>query len=488
MKTRFTTSCRNFRAGLSLIEVLAALTMTLIVLVAMMQAFKFANNEMTKGRASVELTNQLRTVEDLLRSDLSNLTVDVRSHYDAAAEPKGYFEIVDGRATDVNFVAVEIGAAVATPAHINTSIQNMVMGDYDDVISGTVRSPGAPFRGRHQGTIQESLFAEVVWFTVANDQNADAFIDASERVRLYRRVLIVNPILGEVLPGDGTALSFVDAQTARNTYLRNNDISVRVAPHPTTAGFIVTANSLESLAIRNNRFFTAVNGRAAGANFNARYSNYRTNFQPQGVVLPNGSVNTVSRMLIDQQDLLLNDVTAFDVRVFDPSEVVGSLTGGGGVPVGGRTPIALPSLNGIDTIVANFATPQNYSGETGFTTFNLGGAYVDLGKGTVSGTLGLAPTGFPAIGTRLNFVDVYYDTGTPAYEHNNIDDDGDASVDEGADSLDDDADGLIDELDEKEVPSPYSVALRGISVSVRMVEPITNQVSQMTIKKSLVAE
>ena len=91
------------REGLGLIEVLVGLTVTLIVLVAMMQAFKFASSEMQKGRASLELTNRLRSVEDLLRRDLSQLTVELKPYHRLSASPKGYVEIADGPRTDINF-------------------------------------------------------------------------------------------------------------------------------------------------------------------------------------------------------------------------------------------------------------------------------------------------------------------------------------------------------------------------------------------------
>ena len=47
------------RPGLSLIEIMIAMVMTLIVLGAMMAAFAYGSSEMQKGRATIELNNRL---------------------------------------------------------------------------------------------------------------------------------------------------------------------------------------------------------------------------------------------------------------------------------------------------------------------------------------------------------------------------------------------------------------------------------------------
>jgi len=96
---------QNKRAGLSLIEVLIGLTVTLIVLGAMAGAFRFASEEMAKGRASLELTNRLRTVENLFRDDLRRLTVELKPYHRLPATPEGYVEIIDGPVIDARNIA-----------------------------------------------------------------------------------------------------------------------------------------------------------------------------------------------------------------------------------------------------------------------------------------------------------------------------------------------------------------------------------------------
>ena len=487
MKISINTTGRQRRDGLSLIEVLVALTMTLIVLVAMTQAFKFASGEMTKGRASVELINKLRVVEDLLRSDLRSLTVDVVPHYNLSSEPKGYFEIVDGPAVDVNYIPSLFGV-VANAANVQRSIRNLAMGDFDDIIAGTIKSSSVPFRGRNGGVAEESSLAEVIWFTVPNDRDGDFFVDATERVTLYRRLMIIKPSLGPLLPaGGGTYPNIAAANAAFIIFLENNDISARIQEGP-VGQYTIVANSLESLTDRSNRFFAANQGLVAAAVYRAAL---------------------LLRRSTDQQDIIMSDVAAFDVKVFDPSEPIGTTTLAGGEA------FASSSDFDLDTITEFYNPTNSFNDEAGFAFTNIGGAFVDLGKGTGVGVLGLKPFGYTptAFGTspRRNFVDVYYDTGSVGYDRNNLDD-GDPTnttglIDEGADGIDNDGDGEVDEiaswpdtdgdgifeagevdLGEKEVPAPYNVSIRGIKVSIRGIEPLTGQVSQVTVKESFVAE
>ena len=67
----------NSRFGLTLVEIMIALTMTLIVLGAMMTAFSFASQQMQMGRGVMEMANRLRAAEELFRSDLRNVTVAI---------------------------------------------------------------------------------------------------------------------------------------------------------------------------------------------------------------------------------------------------------------------------------------------------------------------------------------------------------------------------------------------------------------------------
>ena len=87
------------RSGLTLVEILIAMVMTLIVLFAMMEAFKYASGEMQRSRAVIEMSNQLRAAQELLRSDLEHVTLDPKP-WTQTALPKGYFEYVESKGND----------------------------------------------------------------------------------------------------------------------------------------------------------------------------------------------------------------------------------------------------------------------------------------------------------------------------------------------------------------------------------------------------
>ena len=88
------------RRGLSLVEVMIAMVMTLIVLGAMMAAFGYGSREMQKGRASIELNNRLITAEEQLRRDLDRITVELKPYHQLPGTPSGYVEIIDGPSVD----------------------------------------------------------------------------------------------------------------------------------------------------------------------------------------------------------------------------------------------------------------------------------------------------------------------------------------------------------------------------------------------------
>jgi Tfp pilus assembly protein PilV len=154
---------QRVRAGLSLVEILIALTMTLIVLGAMMSAFQYASAEMQNGRATLEMANRVRVAENLLRRDLANLTVEPRP-YIGNAIPNGYFEYIEGPRRDLRAPFTE--ASGSNAATVNTLGANAIsyLGDSDDILAMTCRSTaGSVFRGRLPGAAApaESAYAEI---------------------------------------------------------------------------------------------------------------------------------------------------------------------------------------------------------------------------------------------------------------------------------------------------------------------------------------
>ena len=254
----------------------------------------------------------------------------------------------------------------------------------------------------------------------------------------------------------------------------------------------VVPNSLESLAVRENRFFVATHGvigglnATGGFNLNAvqRRINYRLGLREvkQSDYTTVAAFNTAASMTVrsaDNQNLLLNNVAAFDIQVFDPDATVAMSINGGRIQnIVGASDIGFNDLDGSNGLMTE--------GTTAFSLVPTIGDYVDLGKtiplGGITGQFGGS-----RIVNALNFVDQVYDTGTPFYDRNNLDDDNDGLIDEGGDNVDNDGDGLVDEDDdtpEKEVVANFDRPLRGLRIRLRLIEPASGQVSQATIRKS----
>ncbi|MEC9091879.1 MAG: prepilin-type N-terminal cleavage/methylation domain-containing protein, partial [Planctomycetota bacterium] len=89
------------KKGFTLTEVLVAITLTLIILGLMIRAFSITGGQVAKGRAILEMAGQLRTTGDLLRKDLSRITVNLRS-FNRAGNASGYFEYIEGPKYDMS--------------------------------------------------------------------------------------------------------------------------------------------------------------------------------------------------------------------------------------------------------------------------------------------------------------------------------------------------------------------------------------------------
>jgi len=184
-------------------------------------------------------------------------------------------------------------------------------------------------------------------------------------------------------------------------------------------------------------------------------------------------------------DVILTNVIAFDVRVFDPRA---------------RHQPATPSLiPGDPTYVASNAAGAS-------------GAYVNLGWGGGPPTAigGFFPSArlTPATGTSTAFESAgmfvanapakaslsvaTYDTWSLHYEFNGENEDGDTDssgkplIDEGTNNADDNGDQLPDNTPESETSPPYPVPLRGIEVRIRCFEPTSKQVRQVTVRHTFI--
>ena len=454
------TNKRAAKRGLTLIEIMIALTMTLIVLGAMMSAFRYASEKMQQGRGVMEMANRLRSAEELLRNDLANLTLDPRVYTESTA-PNGFLEIIEGARND-SFFATDLTNSTTTPA-------TSYLGDVDDAIGMTVRSAeGRRFRGSHQdGTgllVIESTLAEVWYYTTLNDlasssvvaTDAEA-IDTEDSVRLHRRALLIRPDfnVSGVLQLNGVAQTGLTAPQV-DTFVANNDISVRVEPETGGTTFSIVANSLADLALRRNRF-AHVSPTLTAHNF------------------PNSptAALTFARSKPNGEDILLTDVAGFDVRVYSPNATVGYSAEGILVQPGDPEYVNLSTL-------ASTATA---------------GAFVDLGYGIRSDGVAIAGVGagewYAGLGSgtaALTPLSRVFDTWSPSYENDGIDQDGVLGPDQGTNGLNNGGSAAPDDDLERETRPPYPNPIRGIQISTRLRERTTQQMFQSSVTQSYVPE
>jgi hypothetical protein len=195
------------------------------------------------------------------------------------------------------------------------------------------------------------------------------------------------------------------------------------------------------------------------------------------------------------EDVMLTDVLAFDLRVYDP-----------GAPIyqDNSTTVVLEPPDLGWNVAYNPTIGASSSPAT--TRFVGQGAYGDMGYSfhSVAGPVpppAVAP-GQPwalpsfAVARALSHVSgmplapgfAVYDTWSLSYENNGIDDDGDGIVDEGTNGLDDDLAMGPDDVGERETAPPYDVPLRGVQVLIRVYERDARQIRQVRVNQHFLTE
>ena len=195
-------------------------------------------------------------------------------------------------------------------------------------------------------------------------------------------------------------------------------------------------------------------------------------FHSQGAD-PHSSVLNRASFDTSVENIVLRNVIAFDIQVYDPHAPLYVVRAG-------------PSLN--DPIM-DVADPSEIGAVLGVTNGSFRqislGAFTDLGKGIR--TSGNLPVLFNQPQRRYRSQAVY-DTGTSQYNNDEENDAGENGVDDEPYFGGGVANGIVDDLEEKASVPPYNVPLRGIRISMRVIEPNTKQIRQMTIVKSFIKE
>jgi hypothetical protein len=206
-----------------------------------------------------------------------------------------------------------------------------------------------------------------------------------------------------------------------------------------------------------------------------------------------------------KEDVVLENVIGFDVKVWDPGAPLfyvsnNQVLNPSSIPPGSNPQIV--SLNEIPYDPNNPADPLNPAYATGYS-----GAYVDLGYAARY----FAPAAIPSLLLFGNLGDLnsglraadlttprIYDTWSTHYENtiynpnsylystpiNPLSPDTtrpDLFPGKGTNGFDDDGNGIVDDVNEIHVPPPYAAPLRGIQVKIRIFEPDSRQIREVTV-------
>jgi prepilin-type N-terminal cleavage/methylation domain-containing protein len=386
--------CPPGRSGFSLTELLVASSIALIVMAAIANLFGVFSRAMSQSQSTIDLSARMRSAAWQLRKDLSGVTCEVVPWLSPEADA-GYFEVIEGPRRD----------SMAGDGSANLEA------DTDDILLFTTRSLDGSFVGRHGNETIESPYAEIAWFC---KEAADQPVVGTTLYDLHRRQFLVTAYVGTT--------AFIGNMITGTLPNIDYDLSLR------QEGTRLVPNSLGDLTKRENRFNRPPNFPP----------NFPFAFRVDGQARPPSNA-TFENTPRDWEDVVLTNVIAFDVRVFDPQ-----------------------------ARAQTTATTTLLPGDPGYGGGNAGyGAFIDLGSGQ-GGVL----AGPPSQKSQLSLPT--YDTWSTHYESNGIDDDRQGGPDQGADG--------IDNPQTYETSPPYPVRLDGIEVRIRCYDPTAKQVRQITVR------
>jgi prepilin-type N-terminal cleavage/methylation domain-containing protein len=531
-------------SGFTLVEMLVAMALSLMIILAVTQVFRLIGDNVLAGRALQEMSSHLRAASDQLQRDLSGLTVPARPWPEPGAN-QGYLEVHEGPFWDMGLGFDDTSpSSPPDPSLPRAAYTESAYGDIDDVLMFTARATDAPFVGQVMAylpnelpppavplpldpnavhlvfntqarTPLESKVAEIVWFTRFNDYNGNKQPNPGE-LTLHRRALLVLPNLDLSDPA-------IQALTAEE-FFSAFDISVRMEQDQ-SGNLRRVPNTLEDLSRRENR---------VAHNVSAGFPNVLVH---RGLLVPRGSVITMGNDVawgvvgVDDDgdggndnsfgeagavgsddltvawdesapltplktamaesfgsDVMLSNLLGFDVKVYDPTVTIQNAESGSDAVLPGDPGYRSPTV----PLAAQLGS----------------GGYVDLNYQRYLRNIPIPPTpplstfaGQPSIIGGLPLLvptiwtfrsretlPVTYDTWSLSYEHDGINQDGILPADQGSNGLDDDGINGVDDVAERETTPPYPVPLRGIQVRLRILDRDTRQVRQMTVSSDFIPE
>ena len=230
------------RPGFTLVEMLVAMAITLLMMAALARAFGFVGERVRDSRANLQLSSENRDAMTRLNAELTRCTVRLEPNQ-GGPDQLGYFLYHEGPVTDVTSSLFR----ATTDADGNLDLPDSRYGDFDDYLAFTaVAPPNAWFTGKvprylleaksHQvkgsafarngatdsaafePVVIRSKYAEIIYFASPEydattlgtptplyiDLDGDTDLDGDgvdaenglpDRLRIYRRVLLIRPDL-----------------------------------------------------------------------------------------------------------------------------------------------------------------------------------------------------------------------------------------------------------------------------------------------------
>ncbi len=168
-------SCRRMprrvaAAGFTLVEMMIAMTVTLILSAALATGFAYVGQSIKDGRGEVQLSNQLRDITDRLRDELRACTVSLDPDRETP-EQLGYFMYYEGPLTDTtsSMFATDLDSVG------DLLLSKARYGDFDDYIAFTAVATGDKwFTGKVPRFLLDQRTAEAV---VENNAGFNATTD-----------------------------------------------------------------------------------------------------------------------------------------------------------------------------------------------------------------------------------------------------------------------------------------------------------------------
>ncbi len=461
--------------GITLVEMLISMAVTLIMMAAVVNLFANIGAGVRKRNASMELGGQLRMARSRLFKDLAGATSAARPKLPSDDHDDGYLEIIEGLYSDKNPTGIALTVDTIIPSSQIDPLDGGGLGDYDDILALTVRSESEPFvaPGRRlnntttfwEDGMVESDLAEIIWFAVENP-TGDPTLEPGMRT-IYRRVLLIAPWVD---------LSNLPAPTGINAaaykkFYDDYDISVRIEG-PSGGPYIWVPNTLADLTKRENRF--------AHTGAPPKLNNFPWAMDSRRIRHTITTDHPLWPLEDDRQgeDVMLNDVLAFDLRVYDPGAPLFEYNGY----------VIEPSA---DTIFSTVVTGGTLSGF---------GAFVDLGwdNSYDYNAAASAPSPdfqeerkvgwHPRLPAVLRGTPAVYDTWSYHYETDGVNQDGLSGIDQGTDGIDsNNANGVDDSL-ERETSPPYDTPLRAMQVKLRIYDRDSRQIREATVTRNFVPQ